>query len=376
MKDVSLYIHIPFCKNKCFYCDFPSFSGCDGKMLEYAKALGTEIDKIDKDYIIKTVFIGGGTPTYLSLDGLKYIKKSIEKLNLAPDVEFTVEGNPGTFTKEKLELFKSMGVNRLSIGLQAYQDNLLKSIGRIHSVEDFEKSYKLARECGYKNINIDLIFGLPNQDIDNWKETLKKVVKLNPEHLSCYSLIIEEDTKFYSLFENDKLKLPCEEDEREMYLKTLEILKENGYNHYEISNFCKPNKECRHNLVYWELKPYIGCGSSSHSYVDGRRYYNESDIEEYIKKINENGSAIIESKKNRIEDDIEEYMFLGLRKIAGVNKKQFQLKFSKDIYEIYGEIINRFKGLKMINDDGEKIYLTEKGIEVSNSIMCEFILEK
>ncbi|MGL4730037.1 MAG: radical SAM family heme chaperone HemW [Clostridium sp.] len=376
MEKASLYIHIPFCKNKCFYCDFPSFSGCEQDMIEYSKALSKEIDSIGEKYIMDTIFIGGGTPTYLCLEGLKIIAKSIEKLKLSPNIEFTVEGNPGTFTKEKLEIFKKMGANRLSIGLQAYQNSILKEIGRIHTIEEFEKNYQLARECGYDNINIDLMFGLPNQTRKVWANTLENIIKLSPEHISCYSLIIEEGTKFYDMFEKNLLKLPNEEEEREMYLKTLEVLKENGYNQYEISNFCKKGRECRHNLVYWELKPYIGCGSSSHSYIDNKRYYNEGNIRKYIEGIKDNCKAIIEVKENSIKDNIEEYMFLGLRKINGISKKKFKNRFFMDIYDVYGEIINRFVNLKLIYDDGENVRLTSKGIEVSNTVMCEFILEK
>lgn len=377
MEKISLYIHIPFCKNKCFYCDFPSFSGCDGQMINYAKALSKEIDNVSlSNYIIETIFIGGGTPTYFSLDAINILAKSIKKLNLSKNIEFTVEGNPGTFTKEKLEAFKKMGVNRLSIGLQACQNNLLKKIGRIHTFEEFIESYDMARESGFENINVDLMFGLPNQTVEMWEESLNKIINLKPEHLSCYSLIIEEGTPFYNLFEKDILKLPSEEDERKMNLKTLEILKKNGYIQYEISNYAKPGKECRHNLVYWDVKPYIGCGSSAHSYINEIRYSNENNISYYIEKMNKKGNAIIYKEKNNIKDNMEEFMFLGLRKINGINKNTFKERFNSDIYEVYGKIINKYVKLGLMSDEKNSIYLTKRGIEVSNSIMCEFIFEK
>ena len=209
-----------------------------------------------------------------------------------------------------------------------------------------------------------------------WEESLNKIINLKPEHLSCYSLIIEEGTPFYNLFEKDILKLPSEEDERKMNLKTLEILKKNGYIQYEISNYAKPGKECRHNLVYWDVKPYIGCGSSAHSYINEIRYSNENNISYYIEKMNKKGNAIIYKEKNNIKDNMEEFMFLGLRKINGINKNTFKERFNSDIYEVYGKIINKYVKLGLMSDEENSIYLTKRGIEVSNSIMCEFIFEK
>ena len=224
MKNVALYIHIPFCKQKCLYCDFPSFAGKEDCMPKYIAALAKEINSI-KDKTIKTIFIGGGTPTYLSLEGWNIIKKGIDKLEICDDLEFTVEGNPGTFTKEKLNFLRKMGVNRLSIGLQAWQDSLLKELGRIHTIGDFKQSFEMARNLGFDNINVDLMFGLPNQTLKQWMVTLENVTKLNPEHLSCYSLIVEEGTEFYKRFEKGTLNLPGEEIDRTMYAKTIEFLK-------------------------------------------------------------------------------------------------------------------------------------------------------
>ena len=373
MKNVALYIHIPFCKQKCLYCDFPSFAGKEECMLDYAAALAKEINSI-KDKKIKTIFIGGGTPTYLSLEGWEIISKSIERLDICEDLEFTVEGNPGTFTREKLGFLKKMGVNRLSIGLQAWQDSLLKELGRIHTIEDFKQSFEIARNLGFNNINVDLMFGLPSQTLTQWLETLENVTELNPEHLSCYSLIVEEGTGFYKRFEQGTLILPDEELERSMYAKTIEYLGEKGYVQYEISNFSKNNMPCKHNLVYWELDEYIGCGAASHSYIDGLRYRNEENVEKYIEKMNAECSAIVEKRKNTFKDDMEEFMFMGLRKNLGINKNEFTQRFNKDIHSVYGEVLSKYISTGFIKESDDNIFLTFEGIELSNVIMAEFLL--
>jgi oxygen-independent coproporphyrinogen III oxidase len=373
MDSVGLYIHIPFCKMKCYYCDFPSFSGKESSMTDYAEALSKEIDIMCKNKKIKTIFIGGGTPTYLSLDGWKIIKESIDKLQ-GEKIEFTIEGNPKTFSKEKLELFKSMGVNRISLGLQAWQQEHLSSLGRIHTLEDFTNTFNLLRSYGFRNINVDLMFGLPNQNINQWRETLEQVIKLNPEHISAYGLIIEEGTHFHTLDEKNLLVLPGEDLERQMYEEAIDILKENEYIQYEISNFSKKNKECIHNLIYWNLESYIGCGSSSHSYYDGVRYRNEENIEKYILRMESENTAIVEEYKNSKKENMEEFMFLGLRKIQGVNILEFEQRFNENIYNIYGEIISKYEKLNLLKVYNEKIFLTPKGIEISNTIMSEFLL--
>ena len=370
--DRALYIHIPFCKSKCLYCDFCSFSGSEKLMMDYSKALSKEINDIGKCRI-KTIFVGGGTPTYLSLEAWKIIRKSIENLNKSEDLEFTVEGNPGTFSYEKLNFLKSLGANRLSIGLQASQNRLLKGIGRIHTWEEFLEGFSLARAVGFDNINVDLMFGLPGQSVEDWKETLYKVVGLGPEHISAYSLIIEEGTELYNRFNEGSLVLPGEEEEREMYRHTLEYLTANGYKQYEISNFSKPGKECRHNLIYWNLEEYLGCGVSAHSYVDGKRYCNGHSIEKYVECMMNNKNCHAELHVNTVQDDMEEFMFMGLRKTEGISIEKFNKKFKKDIFDVYGDIINKYIGNGLLLRNGPMIRLSEKGIEFSNSVMCEFI---
>jgi oxygen-independent coproporphyrinogen-3 oxidase len=373
MKSVALYIHIPFCKQKCLYCDFPSFAGKESCMPNYAAALAKEISSI-KDKKIKTIFIGGGTPTYLSLEGWEIISKSIEKLDTCEDLEFTVEGNPGSFTREKLSFLKKMGVNRLSIGLQAFQDSLLRELGRIHTIEDFKQSFEIARSLGFNNINVDLMFGIPSQTLEHWLETLENVTQLNPEHLSCYSLIVEEGTGFYKRFEEGTLSLPDEDLERTMYAKTIEYLRKKEYIQYEISNFTKNNMQCRHNLVYWDLDEYIGCGAASHSYSDGFRYRNEENVEKYIEKMNVECSAVVEKRKNLFKDDVEEFMFMGLRKNEGISKSEFIQRFNKDIHSVYGKVISKYISTGFIKESDDNISLTFEGIELSNVIMAEFLL--
>jgi len=356
---------------KCHYCDFPSFSGKENFMTPYAEALSEEIEISCHDKLIKTIFIGGGTPTFLCLKGWKIIANAIKKLNIVKEnFEFTIEGNPKTFNEEQLEIFKDMGVNRISMGLQAVQSCHLKSLGRIHSLEDFKNSYTMLRSAGFNNINVDLMFGLPNQSLLEWQETLEVVVKLNPEHISCYGLIIEEGTKFYNLYENDKLVLPDEDVEREMYGYAIKFLDINGYHQYEISNFAKDGLECRHNMIYWNLENYVGCGSSSHSFLNGTRYRNEEKIEDYIESMKNKKSAIIEENVNKEKDNIEEFIFLGLRKIEGISLERFKSLFGISILDKYEEVIKKYVDLKLLVIEND----TSRGIEVSNQVMSEFIL--
>ncbi|EJO5347213.1 oxygen-independent coproporphyrinogen III oxidase [Clostridium botulinum] len=373
-KEVSLYIHIPFCKQKCLYCDFTSYSKKEQLMFKYAKALSKEIVNKTKNKIIKTIFIGGGTPTYLSLEALDILKKTLKTIKKKENIEFTMEANPGTFTEEKLKLLKSMGVNRLSIGLQSSKNNILKTLGRIHSFEDFIHGFKMARKEGFDNINVDLMFALPNQTLDTWKNTLLEVVKLNPEHLSCYSLIIEEGTTFYNLYEKQLLKLPNEEEERRMYEYCVDFLKENGYFQYEISNFAKTNKECKHNLVYWDLASYIGCGVGAHSYIENQRYENTNSIENYIKRVNSNNFTPINYHVNSKKENMEEFMFMGLRKTKGISIDRFQEMFSENIMDIYGDVINKYKRLNLLIEKEKRIYLSKEAISISNAVLCDFIL--
>ncbi|MFR8732679.1 MAG: radical SAM family heme chaperone HemW [Clostridium perfringens] len=377
MDKISLYIHIPFCAQKCLYCDFPSFARKDHLRKAYIEALNKEIINLREKHNnleINTIFIGGGTPSVLEADELECLLKEVAKLNMAKDIEYSMECNPGNLTEEKLEVMKKYGVNRISMGLQAKQDNLLKGLGRIHNYKTFKENFLLAKKVGFNNINVDLMFGLPNQRLNEWEETLREIISLEPAHISAYSLIIEEGTAFYNLYENDKLKLPTEEEERKMYHLAKKILEENGFNQYEISNYAKEGKECRHNLAYWNMDNWIGVGSAAASYINGKRIKNISSVEEYINSINEKGEAVEEIINNSKNDNMEEFMFMGLRKINGIDENEFKKRFSMNINDVYGEILNKYIDEGLLIRDSGRIFLSEKGIEISNIIMADFLL--
>jgi oxygen-independent coproporphyrinogen-3 oxidase len=371
--DRGLYIHIPFCKSKCLYCDFNSYSGRSDLMADYADALAREISESASGGI-RTIFIGGGTPTYLPLEGWQVIGEALRGLEITEGAEFSVEANPGTFDLPKLIFLRSLGANRLSIGLQAVQDSHLRGIGRIHSFREFLDGFWKAREAGFRNINVDLMFGLPGQTLEDWKESLETIADLEPEHISCYSLIIEEGTEFWRRHEEGSLELPDEEVEREMYRHAVSFLAEKGYLQYEISNFAKPGRECRHNLIYWDLDEYYGCGAGAHSFVGGVRRSNPEGIEDYISFMKGEGAAGWETHRNSPEDSIEEFMFMGLRKIGGVELADFRERFGRDMLEVYGGVISKFESRGLLRLEEGRLSLTSKGIELSNSVMCEFIL--
>lgn len=375
-KELSLYIHIPFCKQKCFYCDFPSYASIDHLREDYVEALCKEINEKGTNYKIKSIFIGGGTPSYLDTKEIKKLLEAINKLELSEDMEFTMECNPGALEEEKFKAMLNGGVNRISMGLQAVQNSLLKDIGRIHSFKQFEENFKLARKIGFKNINVDLMFGLPNQKVEEWIESLESIAKLEPEHISAYSLIVEEGTAFYKLWERNKLVLPSEEEEREMYSITKDILSKYGYKQYEISNFSKEGYECYHNKVYWKNEEYLGLGSASTSFINGKRIKNIENVKEYIEKINNNEDVIDEITVNTKEDSMEEFVFMGLRMIEGISLDEFNERFGIDIYSIYKEVIDKNIKSKLLTLENKKLRLTDKGIELSNLVMSDFIILK
>lgn len=364
----SLYVHIPFCIKKCFYCDFNSYSDFSAED-QYFDALLKEIDNIDYNNF-STIFVGGGTPTSVTNKNLEKLLKKLSKYNVS---EYTFEANPGTVDYQKLKMMKYYGVNRISLGLQAYQDSLLLKLGRIHKFDDFLKSFDAARSANFSNINIDLMFGIPDQTLKDWIETLNAVLKLNPEHLSCYGLIIEEETPFYDLYKNNKLILADEDTEREMYYRAVEVLNWNKYIHYEISNFSKENYECNHNITYWKDDEYIGVGAGAHSYVGNRRYCNYKSISEYIESMDSNNPVAEENVLTNLEE-ISEYMFLGLRMLEGVTFENFKNRFTLNMLDVYDKQIQKSikNGLLDMNSSG--IYLTKRGIDLSNQVFSEFIL--
>jgi oxygen-independent coproporphyrinogen-3 oxidase len=379
LKKIGLYIHIPFCYKKCSYCDFISFKYNDQNIDQYVKALLKEIELYSsrlKKYKVKTLFIGGGTHSALTIDKMDTIVNKLYKsLSIESGIEFSVESNPGTLTKEKLEGYLKIGVNRLSIGLQSFNDRILNSIGRIHSKEIFLRNYHTARDVGFDNINIDLMYGLPGQSLSDWKDTLEKVIELRPEHISAYALKIEEGTRFYDLYLQNKLHLADEEEEREMYHYTIETLNKQGIVQYEISNFAKEDYECEHNLIYWNNEEFLGLGLAAHSYLNFCRFANTNNFEEYINLLN-NGKLPVSTKENKSrEDEIFETMFLGLRLTKGVNVNKFKKRFRLNPLEIYKYKLDKMIKLGLITVDENSIRLTRYGMDVSNQVFLEFIPE-
>ena len=381
MKSIGIYIHIPFCKQKCKYCDFTSFSCMEDKYDEYFKYLQQEISEKSEELCnekieIDTIYIGGGTPSIVPAEYIESIIKLISvKFNVSKNAEITIEVNPGTVDKEKLEKYINIGINRISIGLQATNDNLLKMLGRIHTYNEFEKVFEDARKVGFKNINVDLMIGLPNQTIDDVQESLEKIIKKSPEHISVYSLIVEEDTKMFELIESGKLELPSEELEREMYWKVKNILQESGYIHYEISNFAKKGYESKHNSNCWKQHFYLGFGVAAHSYYDGMRYSNITDINRYIENYRSGESIynVVFHEKQSKEQMMKEYMLLGLRKIDGVKISEFKEKFVDNPLYIFREQLNKLVEQDLIEVSENNIYLTDRGLDLANVVWMEFV---
>ncbi len=374
-KEIGIYVHIPFCKQKCYYCDFVSYCTKDNLIEDYVKAVEKEIELKNIKSTITTIYIGGGTPSYIDSNYIKEIVNKIFEKNVSKEAEITIEVNPGTVTLEKLQDYKDCGINRLSIGLQSTQDELLKKIGRIHNFEEFLNTYKMAKKIGFKNINIDLMIGLPGQRISDLKDSLEKVVKLKPKHISVYSLIVEEGTPISEKIQKGELELPDEETERNMYWYVKNMLELNGYIHYEISNFAKKGYYSKHNMNCWEQKEYLGIGSAAHSYRDITRYSNTTNVEEYIKNVKQN-----KLERNRIiheiqkEDDTKkEFMLLGLRKIEGIKISDFKNKFGDNPIYLYRTELNKLVEEKLIIVDDDNIRLTNKGIDLANLVWEEFV---
>lgn len=355
MKELGIYIHIPFCTKKCDYCDFVSYSNKDLLISEYIKSILIEIDKTNIDnrkYKITTIYIGGGTPSYIDSRYISDIIKKIKnkfKINSFKNMEVTIEINPGTADEEKLKTYYKSGINRLSIGMQSSKNELLKEIGRIHTYEEFLKTYNMAKKIGFKNINIDNIIGLPNQNLLDIKKQIKELLKLKPNHISIYSLTIEENTKLKDKIDNGKLFLPDEKEERKMYWIFKKELEKKGYLHYEISNFAKKGYESKHNLNCWDQKEYIGYGVAAHSYIENKRYSNTNNIKQYIKNITKSKETYqtINEEQN-VESKMKEYMLLGLRKIEGVKISEFKNLFVENPIYKYKEILNELIEKKLI----------------------------
>ena len=373
-EELELYLHIPFCLKKCSYCDFLSFQGNEAEREAYTEALLKEISAYKEfalEYEVTSVFLGGGTPSILNASQMERIMESLRQtFSIRKLGEITIEANPGTLNRDKLRAYRSMGINRLSMGLQSFKNEDLKCLGRIHTCEVFAENYEQARNAGFTNINIDLMSGIPYQPLQGWEENLRQAVKLAPEHISAYSLIIEEGTPFY----RQKLTLPPEEEERAMYELTHNLLREHGYLQYEISNYAKPGYACRHNVGYWKRKNYLGMGLGAASLIREVRFSNTSDWTWYLEhssdpwKIHSQTEALDEKKQ------MEEFMFLGLRLTEGIGRQDFIHAFHKNIEDVYKQPIDKYLSLGLLEAQNSRIFLTIEGISLSNMVMSDFLL--
>ena len=403
---LSLYIHIPFCKAKCSYCDFLSFGGCDrNKHQEYVEALCNEISAyalIAEQYRIETIFIGGGTPSYIDTVLIEQIMDTVRSVFVVEEyVEITIEGNPDSLTADKLIVYRRAGINRLSIGLQSANDDMLQMLGRVHNFDQFIDAFHCARQAGFENINIDIMSGLPGEGVEEYIYTLDRVIELQPEHISAYGLIVEEDTPLGC---NEELLdlLPDEEQDRVLYAKTKSLLKSRGYNRYEISNYAKEGRECRHNIVYWTGGEYLGVGIGAASYLKIQsgagsrrpiRFHGVEDMETYMGMFScrdrllqlgseDENNLLLEFLQSyyrdlyfsKRSDEMEEFMFLGLRLMQGISKAEFKLRFGIEIEKVYGEVIAKYRNSGLLLESGDRLYLSDKGIDVSNVIMAEFMI--
>ncbi len=404
-KELGLYIHIPFCVRKCEYCDFLSAPGTDGLKREYVEALLTEIQSYQgrtSAYVVPTIFFGGGTPSCIPEEDIARIMEEIRRSFPINEelLEATIEVNPGTITREKLTSYQRTGINRISFGLQSTDNEELRRLGRIHCYEEFLQNYILAREVGFRNINVDLMSALPGQTVESWERTLRQVAELEPDHISAYSLIIEEGTGFYDKYKSGGLyeqELPDEETDRQIYYKTKEVLETYGYYRYEISNYAKPNHECRHNNSYWVGTDYLGLGLGAASLLNHVRFSNTNDLSKYITlandyRVNRQGKTDepasqtfltmdedilklrIDKKQLTREEEMEEFMFLGMRRCEGISKKEFVKRFGVTIDVIYNSTLSQLEQKKLIIIEGDRIRLSEYGIDISNSVLADFLL--
>ena len=378
-KDLGLYIHIPFCVKKCEYCDFLSWNAGEEERQQYVAALLSEIEsyrEFAKGYRVSTIFIGGGTPSVLLPKQMEDILQKIyEIFELERRPEITVEVNPGTVDEEKLQCYKENGVNRLSMGLQSVKDEKLRLLGRIHTYQEFVESYELARKAGVDNISIDLISSVPGQTLQEWKEELETAAAQNPEHISVYQLIIEEGTPFYEKYAEHPELLPDEETSREIYLWTGKFLKEAGYEQYEISNYAKPGKESRHNLKYWERGDYLGLGLGAASMVRNIRMSNTKDMRTYLERCDKPKTMREDVQFLEEPRQMEEFMFLGLRKTRGVSKKEFKRIFGREMDMVYEKALHKCLENGMLLAHKDRIFLSEEGTLLSNMVLSEFLFD-
>lgn len=377
LKELGIYIHIPFCSSKCYYCDFISFAGLNQKVDDYIEHLLLEMDLYKetlKEYSIKTIFIGGGTPSHIDE---KHIGRLIEYIfnnyNANKVEEISIETNPGTLSRHKLISYKKMGINRISMGVQTLDEQLLKKIGRSHTVYDFYNNYEMMRNIGFENISVDLMFGLPTQTLRDCLKTLNTIIDLDVEHISYYGLILEDKTIMAKWVEEEHILLPDEDTERQMYHRGRQLIKSKGYNHYETSNFAKPGFESKHNLRYWEIRPYIGFGIASHSNINHKRFWNYNKFSEYFTALREEKFPVSGEEYIDREMEIAEYVIMGLRLIDGVNKNDFRNRFGQEIEDVYSDVIDEYVNQKLLLIEDNNIKFTDRGLDLSNIVNVDLM---
>lgn len=378
MNEIGLYLHFPFCVKKCAYCDFLSFPAAEDVKHIYAAAMIREIRgyaHAARDSVVTSIFLGGGTPSIMPMRALREIFKALyDSFQIAPDAEITMEMNPGTVSEAVLS-FVFDYIGRVSLGVQSAVDSELKMLGRIHSFADAERSVRLLRESGVRNLNLDLMSGIPDQTVESWKETLEAAVSLKPEHISAYSLSVEEHTEFRRLQKAGRLHLPDEESEREMYRLTKELLLQSGYEQYEFSNYAREGFRCRHNMRYWKRGDYLGFGLGASSLFRSSRWHNTRNLEHYFEHSADPGQLVREMEQLDKRAEIEETMFLGLRMSDGVSDAEFTEAFGLSYRELYGEVIGRHIADGLLAEEGDRIFLTPRGVEISNVVLADYLLE-
>lgn len=374
MNKIALYIHIPFCIKKCLYCDFHSFRFDISLFTQYKLALLKEIGLYsNRDFTIETVYIGGGTPSVFPLEYISEIVKAIPSLGkISDNLEFTIEVNPGTIDREKLEVYKSLGINRISIGIQSLIDEELKTLGRIHTKEEALYSIQLAKEVGFNNINVDLIYGIPGQNLESWGYTLRKVLDLDITHVSIYGLMYEPGTPLYKFLIRKRISPMSEDLELEIFNLTQEVLKEYDFSWYEISNYAKKGYECRHNMTYWEGGDYLGLGSSAHSLIEGTRYSNTPNIESYVKLLSSGKSPRVWIERLPPLERAKELIILGLRMKRGVSLREVYQRTRIDVSHLFNDNIKKLVDEGLISFKDERIALTERGRLLGNLVFEEF----
>jgi len=378
LKEIGLYLNFPFCIKKCKYCDFHSYDNMTHYMPKYIDALKTEIssyEKILSGYAIKSIYMGGGTPTIIHEDVLKEVLDICRQVfDISPVAEVTIEANPATLDKRKLSILRSAGVNRISVGLQAWQHKHLKTLGRAHTPDDYTNAVDWAKREGFDNISTDIMFSLPDQTLQELLETTTIVCEMKVSHVSLYGLRLEENTPLFDSFARKEIDVPDDEEDRAMFHWAKKLLHEHGLKRYEISNFALEEKECVHNLIYWNNEEYIGCGSAAHSYFKGERFSNQTDIEKYIKSVFQNDGSIREHVK-KVDEKAQRFetMMLGLRLVQGIDKEAFRLRFGNDVSFFYNSAIDLLIAQELLQEDRGRLFCTEKGMDLNNQVLIKFL---